>query len=153
MTDTPFVPADFDPPTSLSRPAFVLEPLGPQHNERDYAAWTTSMDEIRSLPGFDDGRWPRMMSLEENLGDLERHERDFLARTGFTYTVLDPADGDVIGCVYIYPNKEGPGAQVRSWMRADHVQLDRELAEAVAAWLRDWPIPAVRYLGRPDLSR
>ncbi len=42
------------------------------------------------------------MSLEENLVDLERHARDFVDRTGFTYTVLDP-DDDVIGCVYLYP--------------------------------------------------
>jgi hypothetical protein len=153
MSDTPFVPESFDPPRTLSRPGFVLEPLGPQHNDRDYAAWTSSIDEIRALPGFGDGRWPRMMTPEENLGDLERHERDFLGRTGFTYTVLDPVDRDVIGCVYIYPNTEGPGAQVRSWMRADHLELDAALAEAVAAWLVDWPFSHVRYIGRPALSR
>ena len=37
------------------------------------------------------------MSLEENLGDLERHARDFDERMGFTYTVLDAGD-DVVGC-------------------------------------------------------
>ena len=42
------------------------------------------------------------MSLDENLVDLERHARDFAERGGFTYSVLDP-EGDVIGCVYIYP--------------------------------------------------
>jgi len=35
-----------------------------------------------------------------NLGDLERHARDFAERRGFTYTVLGA--GEVIGCVYIY---------------------------------------------------
>src|SRR5437870_402916 len=41
---------DFDPPTRLVTPAFVLEPLGPQHNERDYAAWTSSMEHILATP-------------------------------------------------------------------------------------------------------
>jgi hypothetical protein len=27
-------------------PQFVLEPLGPEHNEQDFAAWTSSMDHI-----------------------------------------------------------------------------------------------------------
>ena len=38
----PIVPADFEAPTRLVGEGFVLEPLGPQHNERDYAAWTSS---------------------------------------------------------------------------------------------------------------
>ena len=87
----------------------MLEPLGPQHNDRDYAAWTSSMDHIRATPGFAGREWPREMTLDENRGDLERHERDFAARTGFTYTVKDPGDGDVVGCVYIYPLDDGPG--------------------------------------------
>jgi hypothetical protein len=44
------------------------------------------------------------MTPEENRADLERHARDFAARSGFTYTVLDPSDRDVIGCVCIYPD-------------------------------------------------
>ena len=49
------------------------------------------------------------MTLEENLDDLERHARDFADRTGFTYTVLDPATRAVMGCVYIYPDTGWPG--------------------------------------------
>ena len=129
MTTEPFVPDAFDPPRGLSDPRFMLEPLGPQHNERDYAAWTSSIEHIRTTPGFVD-------------------------RTGFTYTVLDPADRDVIGCIYIYPRKDGSGPGVRSWVRADRADLDEPLADAVAGWLRTaWPFAHVSYLGRPDLSR
>jgi len=153
MSDAPFVPAGFVPPAPLSGDAFVLEPLGSEHNERDYAAWTSSMDHIQATPGFADGGWPHEMTSDENLGDLERHARDFANRTGFTYTVRDPADRDVIGCVYVYPLADEPGAKVRSWVRADHASLDVPLAAAVAAWLaRDWPFPRVAYLGRPELS-
>ena len=34
-----FVPDDFVVPRSLVTEAFRLEPLGPEHNEGDYAAW------------------------------------------------------------------------------------------------------------------
>ncbi len=154
MPDIPFVPPDFEPPDRLSNDAFVLEPLGPQHNERDYDAWMSSIDHVRSTPGFPDGSWPHEMTLEENRGDLERHQRDFVERKGFTYTVLDRADGDVIGCLYIYPINDEAGAEVSSWVRADHAPLDVPLATAVAAWLESaWPFERVRYMGRPDLSR
>jgi len=147
-----FVPDDFQPPLELVTDDFLLEPLGPQHNERDYAAWTSSFDHIHRTPGFAGSAWPHEMTLEENRADLERHERDFAGRTGFTYTVLDPGDGDVIGCLYIYPAKDGPGAKVTSWVRADRAELDEPLAGAVAAWLEDWPFERVVYEGRPELS-
>ena len=103
MSDEPFVPADFAAPEGLMAGELRLVPLGPQHNEADYAAWSGSIDHIRATPGFPDGNWPREMSLGENLRDLERHAQDFAERRGFTYTVLSAATGDVIGCVYIYP--------------------------------------------------
>jgi len=41
-----FVPPDFKVPLGLATSDFVLEPLGPEHNERDYEAWTSSMEHI-----------------------------------------------------------------------------------------------------------
>jgi hypothetical protein len=147
MPENLFVPADFAVPDGLATPLFRLEPLGPEHNERDYAAWTSSIDHIRSSPGFEGRRWPQEMSLEENLRDLEGHARDFAERTGFTYTVLEPADDNVIGCVYIYPDPEGAAAaRVRSWVRADRAELDLPLRHAVADWLASaWPFARVDY--------
>ena len=99
-----FVPDDFDVPQQLIHASFRLEPLGAQHNERDYAAWTGSMDHIKATPGFVGAPWPHAMSLAENHGDLTKHADDFVGRRGFTYTVLDDTN-DVIGCVYIYPGR------------------------------------------------
>ena len=147
-----FVPPDFDVPLGLATPAFVLEPLGPEHNEQDYAAWTSSMDHIAETPGFPWGSWPREMTLERNREDLERHADDFRNRKGFTYTVLDPADRDVIGCVYIYPTNPEPRdgvAHVESWVRADRAWLDAPLHDAVLAWLEcDWPFQRIDYAER-----
>ena len=155
----PFLPASFEPPSSLVTAAFTLEPLGPRHNESDYAAWSSSIAHIQATPGFPWGSWPHEMSLAENLADLEMHERHFETRVGFTYTVLDPESGDVIGCVYIYPasavgNDRSSGsrlgeASVRSWVRADRASLDEPLWRTVGDWIEaDWPFERVAYAGR-----
>lgn len=144
----PFVPEDFKPPRELVTSEFRLEPLGPEHNERDLAAWTSSIEHIRSTPGYPDGNWPppEGMSLERNHADLVRHADDFVRRVGFTYTVLD-GDDDVIGCVYIYPDSTGNSdAEVQSWVRADLAELDLVLYGAVSSWLAaEWPFRSVRY--------
>jgi hypothetical protein len=152
-----FVPEGFAAPDGLVAGEFRLTPLGPQHNDADYAAWTGSIDHIRATPGFPDGRWPHEMSLADNLRDLERHARDFAERRGFTYTVLSTRTGDVIGCVYIYPaSGHGPSgadaprrASVQSWVRADCAALDPVLHDAVLAWVeRDWPFDSIDYAPR-----
>ena len=148
-----FVPDDFVPPSGLDHPAFRLRPLGPQHNESDYAAWTSSLEYIRSTPGWQGRSWPRPMPPEENLADLERHQSDFAARTGFTYTVLTPGGlPTVIGCVYIYPGETaGYDAKIVSWVRAADAALDPVLYRAVRDWLREfWPFGRVDYATRPD---
>jgi RimJ/RimL family protein N-acetyltransferase len=142
MSSEPFVPTGFAAPRSLITDRFVLEPLGPQHNEADHAAWSSSIEHIRGTTGFTGGSWPPIdgMSLEANLDDLNRHAADFESGVGFTFTVLDPGDGDVIGCVYLYPTKNDADVSVLSWVRADRSELDEPLADAVAAWLADdWP--------------
>jgi hypothetical protein len=69
---------------------------------------------------------------------------------GFTYTVLDPDSEDVIGCVYIYPDRSGEhDARVRSWVRASRPELDVELWRAVRDWLdAEWPFEPVEYATR-----
>jgi hypothetical protein len=47
MGDELFVPEDFAVPDGLIARDFQLTPLGPQHNEADYAAWTSSIHHIR----------------------------------------------------------------------------------------------------------
>jgi RimJ/RimL family protein N-acetyltransferase len=148
--DKPFVPSSFVVPLALATERFRLEPLGPQHNEPDYEAWSTSREHIRQTPGWEKSSWPDDRGLPENLRDLQRHADDFQNRTGFTYTVLDPATGDVIGCVYIYPDKSGEhDAKVLSWVRETRAELDVPLWRAVKDWLEDkWPFERPAYAER-----
>ena len=146
----PFVPPEFVPPLSLETEQFRLEPLGPQHNEPDYAAWSSSVEHIHATPGWETSNWPDDRDLAKNLEDLQGHADDFASRTGFTYTVLDPQSRDVIGCLYIYPDKSGEtDAKVLSWVRASRAELDEPLWSAVSEWLAaDWPFERVTYAER-----
>jgi len=149
VTSELFVPSEFVVPLRLETPQFVLEPLGPQHNDADYAAWSSSMEHIHGTPGWEESSWPRSMTLDENRADLERHAADFEGRRGFTYTVLSPG-GDVVGCVYIYPEPdEAVDARVQSWVRASEAELDTPLWRAVSGWVEsDWPFERVEYATR-----
>jgi hypothetical protein len=145
------VPPGFVVPTRAVSTLFVLEPLGPKHNAADLAAWTSSIRHIKATPGFG-GRWPpdRPFSLEENEADLVSHADDFAKRTGFTYTVLDPGSGEVVGCLYLYPpRRAGYDVDVRSWVTADRADLDKPLYEFVCEWLAEqWPFSEPDYAHR-----
>ena len=152
MSDvSPIVPADFDVPLTLEGPGFRLEPLTVAHNAEDFAAWYGSRAHIHATPGFAGREWPTEdYTLEQNECDLAEHEEDFAKRIGFTYTVLDAQTSEVIGCVYLYPPKrEGFDLDARSWVRADHAELDKPLYDAVVAWVAsDWPFSSVDYAPR-----
>jgi RimJ/RimL family protein N-acetyltransferase len=150
LAERPFVPPGFVVPLALETEQFRLEPLGPQHNEPDYKAWSSSVEHIHATPGWETSTWPDDRGLVRNLEDLQRHADDFENRKGFTYTVLDPATGDVIGCLYIYPDQSGQhDAKVLSWVRESRAELDTPLWQAVTDWLEaDWPFQRVTYADR-----
>jgi hypothetical protein len=144
-----FVPEEFVVPIRFEGPGFHLEPLGPQHNDRDHEAWMSSIDHIRSTPGFDGGGdWPVEMDLGANLSDLEMHARHFVDREGFTYSILD--GDDVIGCVYIYPSKDPDyDAETRTWVTASRSELDTVVYRSLSDWIStSWPFKNPHYAPR-----
>jgi hypothetical protein len=148
--EDPFVPPSFEAPEAYAWSEFHLEPLGPQHNERDHAAWMSSIDHIRSTPGFspqEEPTWPVAMTLEKNLEDLVRHAKDFHERRGFTYSILE--GDDVIGCIYIYPSRrQGHDAEVSSWVSESRAELDAAVREELAIWIDElWPFSNPVYAG------
>ncbi|MBW6435220.1 N-acetyltransferase [Actinoplanes hulinensis] len=143
------VDSSFEVPASYTAGGLRLELLGPRHNEADHAAWTSSIDHIRATPGFDRG-WPPAdgMTLAENLADLESHADRSARRVDFAYSVIDPATGDVVGCVYFKPTTAGE-IQATSWVSATHAHLDGPLTDIVGRWLREsWPFETVHYRTR-----
>jgi hypothetical protein len=146
----------FGPPRELRAAHFRLEPLGPQHNERDHPAWMSSIDHIHSTPGFTAAdwagdAWPFAMSRDDNLADLVKHAEEFESGEAFAYTVLDPETDDVIGCAYVDPDDTGAAdAMCRCWVRASHSNLDGPLYVALVRWFEgpQWPFTTVRFPGR-----
>jgi hypothetical protein len=152
MTQTAFVPEQFDPPPPPQGVGFALVPLRVEHNEGDLDAWSSSVDHIHGTPGFAGHPWPdEPMTLERNAGDLAGHEEDFALRRGFTYSVVSETGDETIGCVYIYPSaKDDVEADVRSWVRATRADLDTPVYQTVTEWLRtDWPFTSFDYAPRP----
>ncbi|MFT5222067.1 MAG: hypothetical protein ACI867_000364 [Glaciecola sp.] len=137
----------FVPPVPLIAEGWRLEPLGAEHNASDHRAWMSSIEHIRTTPGFSGRPWPFPMTREENLQDLIDHRVGFEAGHEFSYTVLDD-EGAVIGCVYVLADDtdDRPDAvYLRSWVRADRSALDGPLRLAVLSWLRsNWPFSSVR---------
>lgn len=150
-TASPFVDPLFSPPPPPRSPGFLFTPLAVEHNEGDLDAWSSSVEHIHAIAGFEGHPWPDgPMTLERNLADLQGHVEDFAQRRGFTYSVLSDPGGHVIGCVYIYPSPlPDVEATVRSWVRASRAELDTPLYRTVTAWLESaWPFATYDYAPR-----
>jgi hypothetical protein len=145
-----FVPDDFEIPASLETDRFRLRMLSVNDVEKDYEAVIESRDLLHSMFG---GSWPRPgFTLEENLADLTRHQKEFLSRKAFAYTVVSLDETRVLGCVYIDPPKTiGLDAVVYMWVRQTEYDkgLDAVLFQEVTNWISsDWPFKKVDYPGR-----
>ena len=116
----------------------------------DYDAVMSSEAYIQTL--WPNSSWPTGLTIEQNLIDLGWHQKEFQRRRSFAYTVTDPSDERILGCVYIYPTRKlGFDAAVYAWTRppeqTEVVSVDA-LRAAVRAWLkRSWPFEASVFPG------
>lgn len=144
-----FVPLDFNVPHGLDTERFRLRMLTIHDVDKDFDAVTSSTEHLQNVWG---GKWPEGLTLEQNLIDLGWHQKEFQRRTSFAYTVVEPDESLVLGCVYIYPaRKEGYDAEVYLWARQDTPDdgLETELETTVRTWLKDkWPFQNVAFPGK-----
>lgn len=133
------LPPGFVPSAPDDGSSFAFAVLGPEFNESDLAAWTSSIDYIKTRPGFGDG-WPeRAYTLAENEADLIEHADHHAAGIDYAWTILSPGTTEVIGCLYIKPSDDGPTA--KWWLRADRAHQASDLDAVVLEWLATWPVP------------
>jgi hypothetical protein len=157
-----FYPEGAPVPEALQTEEFLLRPLRASDVELDYEAVMESRAMLRRWAG---GSWPSDdFTLEDNLGDLELHEREHLDREAFTYTVVDPTGTECLGCVYITPlepllragnaseaelSKVGEYEGVaRFWVRETRLtdNLDQRLLDTLEAWFsQEWAFSRVVY--------
>src|SRR5215472_10281469 len=162
-----FYPSDVPVPEVLRTDKFLLRPLRATDVQLDYDAVISSRAQLLRSSG---GTWPREgFTLEEDLADLERHEREHRERVAFTYTVLNPAETECLGCLYMNPLERILGhdaesgvylsdstAYVSFWVRstrlADH--LDRRVLTALIPWfLNEWAFSHVLFIAQKSEER
>jgi RimJ/RimL family protein N-acetyltransferase len=146
--------AAFTPSRTLVTSRVRLEPLGPHHAERDYKAFMGSQEHLQRTLHW--GNWPNpTFTLEQNRGDLARHEAEFNAREAYAYSVLSPDGSEVLGCIYLNPDDPDDEstavnprhAMLGYWVTEDEVvrDLDRHLVKSVLTWIRgEFPLDVVR---------
>lgn len=162
-----FYPENAAVPERLRTEEFLIRPLRATDVKLDYDAVITSRTELflRS-----DGAWPREgFTLEENLADLIRHEQEHDDRVAFTYTVMNPAETECLGCIYINPLRRliqsmgvsvehipDESAYVTFWVRESRLQdnLDRRWLQALISWFQTaWAFSQVTFLAQKAQTR
>jgi hypothetical protein len=92
------------------------------------------------------------MTREQDLEDLERHEREIAAHESFNYALLDEDETTLLGCVYIDPaERVGADADISWWVVDELVgsDVEAEMDELVPYWIaQDWPFDQPRYVPR-----
>jgi hypothetical protein len=119
----------------------------------DYPAVMGSRERLWDLYGELWGWPPATMTYEQDRADLARHEAEMAVNASFNYAVLDAAETELLGCIYIDPPGDGsaPGADafVSWWVVDDAVgsPLEAALRAFVSQWLEaEWPFRAVQFL-------
>ena len=129
-----------------------LRPIRERDVAIDYPAVMGSRERLWSKYGEAWGWPPGDMSYEDDRRDLARHEAEIAAGETFNYAVLDEAERELLGCVYIDPPGQGspPGTQaVVSWWVVDRLvagPLDQLLQAFVPRWLTEvWGFEHVHF--------
>jgi len=153
-------------PSGLKTDQFILRPLRMTDVELDYDAVMSSRAMLRAWSQSD---WPaEIFTLEGNLDDLERHQREHDAGKAYTFTVMNPEETRSLGCAYINPlplelqeiqlstdladAKPMQAAFARFWVRRSlqEEKLDLRLLKELMAWFRDeWLIAALFFRASP----
>lgn len=156
VTLMPWLPEDFIHPTIVPVLAgYHLRPIRAADTAIDYPAVMGSRERLWSIYGEAWGWPPETMTVEQDRADLARHEREIEAHESFNYALLNTAETELLGCVYVDPpEKQGADAEISWWVVDERVGtvLEQALDVLVPRWIaRVWPFERPRYVGR-DLS-
>lgn len=150
MSGTSVFTKHFEAPELVSEKRFFMEPLAPKHNDLDFEAWQSSVDDLQGIfgPGHE---WPQAAYTKtQNLVDLERHYREFEAGEAYAYSILSPDQNLCIGCVYIQPSPSNRyDTHVDYWFRNSHKHLETDFQVWLKNWLAsEWALNTIALPGR-----
>ena len=156
--NVPFDNMELDAPQGLTTDGFVLRPIVAADAALDHAAVMESREYLRT---WEQSSWPEEdFTVAANREDLEKLEQRHSDREAFTYTVMNPAGTECLGCVYIFPPDarmfataritavgdglwSNYGAAVYFWVRKSRLatETDSVLLDALRTWLeQDWSL-------------
>jgi hypothetical protein len=151
--------------------SLVFTRLTAAHAELDHEALMRSRSYLRA---WSDSDWPADdFPVAENRDELRWHDEEHEAGIAFTYSVLDPPEHRVLGCVYLRPLRDmlrtrgvdppaepgwpgGDAPCVRGWVRRDEPErLELAFVRAVTTWLTgpDWSFPELWWTAASDDER
>jgi len=144
----PWIARDFDYPRRLDLPSgHHLRPIRAQDAEIDLPAVMGSRESLWEVYGEGWGWPPEAMTVEADREDLAHHVDEMDAREGFNYAVLDAAETELYGCVYVYPPAAAEDADV-SWWVVDSErggELERALDATLPGWFAEaWGFESTR---------
>ena len=148
-----WLPDDFTHPERVElATGHHLRPIRESDVDIDFPAVMGSRERLWAKYGEAWGWPPATMTPEQDRDDLAHHEAEIAAHETFNYAILDEAETELLGCVYIDPPEPGSPTgtdAVVSWWVVDRMagsDLDRELSEFVPRWLEQvWGFVAVEY--------
>jgi RimJ/RimL family protein N-acetyltransferase len=145
-----WLPDGFETPQRLDLPTgHHLRPIRADDVDIDYPAVMGSRERLWAKYG-EMWRWPpETMSHEQDREDLAHHEEEIGEQITFNYAVLDEAESELLGCVYIDPGDDPEHDAISSWWVVDKEAggpLEEALDELVPRWLTEvWGFRAVDY--------
>lgn len=163
-----FYPDTAPVPAELRTPHLLLRPLGPEHVERDYAAFMSSRERLLIWSG---GSWPAAdFTLEMNMQDMRFHRREHEQRIAFTFTVMSHDESRCEGCTYTNgweKTARRMGAPIPDiardfdgltsyWVRDSALAhgLDTELLRGLIDWFdRDWSFGRALFFANSGQTR
>lgn len=129
-----------------------LRPIRADDVDIDYPAVMGSRERLWRKYGASWGWPPTTMTRDQDREDLARHEAEIAANQAFDYAILDAAESELLGCVYVDPPDQASpddSDAVVSWWVVDRMvgsELERLLGESVPQWLTDaWGFRSVHY--------
>jgi hypothetical protein len=148
-----WLPEGFTHPQRVELPTGQhLRPIRESDVDIDYPAVMGSRERLWAKYGEAWGWPPAEMTHEQDRHDLAHHEAEIAAHETFNYAILDDAERELLGCVYIDPPDPGsPPATdaVVSWWVVDAMvgtDLERALEAFVPGWLAGpWGFRQVHY--------
>ncbi|MDH3249083.1 MAG: GNAT family N-acetyltransferase [Acidimicrobiia bacterium] len=144
-----------EPSVGFSGNGFIVRPLVPSDVVLDHEAVMSSREFLYHWEQ-DPPYPPEDYSVEDNLADLQQMDGEHRGGTRYTYTVMNPEENQVSGCIYFLPHNDrmyetarvtshdgtdlsSVDATVAFWVRVSTWKdgFERALLEAVLGWLAD----------------